>query len=66
MGETTLAGDDLGHIVFHEDGVIDFDAQIPGRGGNTVVFPGGGCESYLLIITAAGYPNVVLTTEAAG
>ena len=66
VGENTLSGEDLGHILFSEDGSIDFAAEIPGKRGSTVVFPNGSGESYVLIITAAGYPNVVLTTQIAG
>ena len=66
VGEATLSGEDLGSIVFGEDGVVDFSAEIPGKRGATVVFPNSSEESYVLIITAAGYPNVVLTTEAIG
>ena len=66
VGETTLPGTDLGHAVFNDDGSVNFSAEIPGKGGSTVVFPNGSGESYLLIITAAGYPNVVLTTQAEG
>ena len=67
VGETTLSGSDLGTTVFGEDGTINFAAEIAGkRGATTVVFPNGSTESYMLIITAAGYPNVVLTTEVAG
>lgn len=67
VGETTLSGNDLGHTVFGEDGTINFAAEIAGRrGAATVVFPNGSTESYTLIITAAGYPNVVLITEVAG
>lgn len=65
VGETTLSGSDLGHVVFNADGSINFTAEISGRGGNTVVFPNGSKESYMLIITSAGYPNVILTTEVA-
>ena len=66
VGERTLSGTDLGYAVFNEDGSINFDAEISGRSGSTVVFPNGREESYLLIITASGYPNVVLTTQAMG
>ena len=66
VGETTLSGEDLGHAVFNEDGSINFGAEIPGKRGSTVVFPNGSGEQYLLILTAAGYPNVVLTTEVVG
>lgn len=63
VGDTTLSGDDLGHAVFNADGSVNFDAEIASRRGATVVFPNGSSESYMLIITAAGYPNVVLNTQ---
>ena len=66
VGETTLSSEDLGHAVFNADGSLNFRAEIASKRGSTVVFPNGDAESYTLIITAAGYPNVVLTTEAAG
>ena len=66
VGENTLSGEDLGHAVFRADGSVNFGAEIASKRGTTVVFPNGDAESYTLIITAAGYPNVVLTTEAAG
>ena len=66
VGETTLDGSDLGYDVFNDDGSVNFGAEIPSKRGATVVFPNGDAESYTLIITAAGYPNVVLTTAAAG
>ena len=66
VGETTLDGSDLGHAVFNVDGSVNFRAEIASKRGSTVVFPNGDAESYTLIITAAGYPNVVLTTGAAG
>ena len=66
VGENTLSGEDLGHAVFRADGSVNFGAQIASKRGSTVVFPNGDAESYTLIITAAGYPNVVLTTGAAG
>ena len=65
VGETTLSGEDLGHAVFHADGSVNFGAEIASKRGSTVVFPNGEAETYTLIITAAGYPSVVLTTEAA-
>lgn len=65
VGETTLSGRDLGHTVFNADGSVNFAAEIAGRGGSTVVFPDGSNESYVLIISAAGYPDVVLTTTVA-
>ena len=63
VGETTLSGENLGLAVFHEDGSINFDAQISDKRGTTLVFPEGSTERYMLIISAAGYPSVVLTTE---
>lgn len=66
VGETTISGEDLGHAVFNADGSVNFGAEIASKRGSTVVFPNGDAESYTLIITAAGYPNVVLATEAAG
>ena len=66
VGEATLSGEYLGHVVFNADGSVNFDAEISSKRGATVVFPNGDAASYTLIITAAGYPNVVLTTEAAG
>ena len=66
VGETTLSGIELGHAVFNADGSVNFGAEITDKRGNTVVFPNGEAESYTLIITAAGYPNVVMTTEAVG
>lgn len=66
VGETTLSGSDLGSIVFNADGSINFAAEISGRRGTTVVFPNGSAESYILIISSAGYPDVILTTEVVG
>ena len=65
VGENTLLGEDLGHTVFNADGSVDFGAEIADKRGSTVVFPNGNAEPYTLIITAAGYPNVVMTTEVA-
>ena len=66
VGETTLSGADLGYAVFNADGSVNFNAESTDKRGSTVVFPAGDSQSYTLIITAAGYPNVVLTTDAAG
>lgn len=63
---TTLSGSDLGNVVFNADGAVNFAAEIASRRSSTVVFPEGSGKSYMLIISAAGYPSVILNTEAAG
>lgn len=65
VNSTTLSGKELGKTVFNEDGSVNFEAVISGRGGDTVVFENGDQESYELMITSAGYPIVVLNTTAA-
>ena len=62
---TTLSGSNLGTTVFNKDGSVNFAAEIKGKRSNTVVFPDGTGTSYMIIMTSAGYPNVILTTEAA-
>lgn len=57
-----LRGRNLGTTVFNQDGTVNFDAVIKGRGSETPVFPDKGAE-YTIEVQSTGYPTVSGTVK---
>lgn len=54
----SINGNNLGSVIFNEDGTINFAASVTKRGTTTTVFANGAEGDYTLSITAAGYPSL--------
>lgn len=62
-GKDLRARENIGGILFKEDGTVNFEAKISGRGDDTVVFPDADKE-YTIALTAVGYPSVTATVKS--
>ena len=62
-GNALRAGGNIGTVLFKEDGTVNFEAKISGRGGETIVFPDADTE-YTIVLTAPGYPSVTATVKS--
>lgn len=56
-----FTGSNLGATIFNEDGSINFEAVIKGRGSSTPVFEAQAQADYEIVVTATGYPSINTT-----